>query len=81
MQQVESLTGYQMNFLRAIVAGIHTKFGEQTIRENFDLGSPSNVARLRNALIEKDLVESREHGELYITDPVFELWFRTKMMH
>lgn len=81
MQQVEALTGYQMNFLRAIVAGIHTKFGVQTIRENFDLGSPSNVARLRNALIEKDLVESREHGQLYITDPVFELWFRTKMMH
>ena len=44
-----------------------------------DLGSPSNMVRLRNALIERDLVYS-EMQQLYLTDPVFALWFRKRFV-
>ena len=74
MQQIEPLTAYQMNFLRCIVAGHHENFGDEEIRENFDLGSVSNITRLKAALVEKDLVEI-EGRRFYITDPVFALWF------
>ena len=37
----------------------------------------SNMARLRNALIERDIIYS-EMRQLYITDPVFTLWFRQR---
>ncbi len=80
MQQVEPLTIYQMNLLRAIVLGIHSGYSEKSVRTNFDLGSPSNIVRLRQALIERDLVYS-ELKKLYITDPVFALWFKHRFAY
>ena len=77
MQQIEPLSGYQMNLLRAIVSGVHSGYNEKKIRMLFDLGSPSNLVRLRNALVERDLIYS-EMRQLYITDPVFSLWFRQR---
>ena len=79
MQQIEPLSGYQMNLLRAIVSGIHSGHNEKKVRSRFDLGSPSNMVRLRDALIERDLVYS-EMRQLYITDPVFSLWFRQRFL-
>ena len=79
MQQVEPLSAYQMNMLRAIVSGIHTGFNEKKVRAEFDLGSPSNIDRLRTALIEKDIIFS-DMRNLYITDPVFALWFRKRFI-
>lgn len=74
MQQIEPLTAYQMNFLRCIIAGHHENFGDAEIRETFDLGSVSNITRLKTALVERDLVEI-EGRKFNITDPVFALWF------
>lgn len=79
MQQIEPLTTYQMNLLRAVVSDIHSGFSEKAVRSRFDLGSPSNIVRLRQALIEKDLIYS-ELKQLYITDPVFSLWFRKRFV-
>lgn len=41
-QQIEGLTTYQMNFIRAICSGIHTGFGTQATIKNFNLGTKSN---------------------------------------
>ena len=79
MQQIEPLSGYQMNLLRAIVSGIHSGYNEKKVRTQFNLGSPSNMVRLRDALIERDLIYS-EMRQLYITDPVFTLWFRQRFL-
>lgn len=78
MQQIEPLTAYQMNFLRCIITGHHDDFGEMTVREEFQLGSVSNIARLKSALVDKDLVEMVGR-RFYITDPVFALWFKLRM--
>ena len=80
MQQIESLSAYQMNFLRAVAAGHHTTFGDRTIRDEFNLGSPSNITRLKEALIKKDLIEKRGRGEIFLTDPVFRLWMNYRMI-
>ena len=79
MQQIEPLSGYQMNLLRAIVSGIHSGYNEKKVRSLFDLGSPSNMVRLRDALIERDLIYS-EMRQLFVTDPVFSLWFRQRFL-
>lgn len=78
MQQVEPLTAYQMNFLRCILSGHHDDFGETAVREEFQLGSVSNITRLKTALVDKDIVEM-SGKRYYITDPVFALWFRSRM--
>lgn len=70
MQQIEPLSGYQINLLKAIVSGVHSGFNERRVRSMFDLGSPSNLVRLRDALIERDLIYS-EMRQLHLTDPVF----------
>ena len=69
IEQVESLTTYQMNFLRAVLSGVSSGFGEKAVRENFDLGVPSNITRLKQSLIDKELVEITEKG-IIIGDPV-----------
>ncbi len=79
MQQVEPLSAYQMNLLKAIVSGIHSGYNEKRVRAMYDLGSPSNLVRLRDALIERDLIYS-EMRQLYLTDPVFGLWFKKRFV-
>lgn len=78
MQQIEPLTAYQMNFLRCILSGHHDDFGETAVREEFQLGSVSNITRLKTALVDKDIVEM-SGKRYYITDPLFALWFRSRM--
>ena len=78
MQMVEPLSGYQLNFLRAICAGVTKNFTLSEVREKYHLGSYSNVNRLKTALLERDLIE--KEGEVKITDPVFHKWFQRRMM-
>ena len=75
IEQTQSLTSYQLNFLRALLSGISTDFGKQEVRETFNLGSSSNIARLKNSLIDKELVELTEKG-FAISDPVLRLWLK-----
>ncbi len=75
MQQIESLTAYQMNFLKCIIDGNHNNFGDGNIRKEYNLGSMSNITRLKSSLVDKELVETNGRN-FYITDPVFSLWFK-----
>ena len=55
------------NLLRAIVGGIHSGYNDSRVRSSYSLGSPLNIVRLRDALIERDIIYS-EMKQLYITD-------------
>ena len=79
MQQIEPLSAYQLNFLRAIADGHNRGFGEMEIREEYNLGSPSNITRLKSSLIKKDLIEMQAKGNINITDPVFKLWIQRRI--
>ena len=79
MQQIEPLSAYQLNFLRAITDGHNSRFGEREIREDYNLGSPSNITRLKSSLIKKDLIEMQADGNLDITDPVLKLWIKRRI--
>lgn len=75
IEQTQSLTTYQLNFLRAVIDGITTGFGESEVREKYNLGSPSNITRLKNSMIDKELVELTAEGIL-LGDPVLKIWLR-----
>ena len=75
IEQTQSLTTYQLNFLRAVLDGVGSGFGEARIREKYRLGSPSNIKRLRDALIDKEIIEVTENG-LIIGDPILRLWLK-----
>jgi hypothetical protein len=75
IEQTQSLTSYQLNFLRAILYGINNGFNEKEVRGSFDLGVPSNVDRLKKSLVDKELIEYTEKG-VEIGDPVLRLWLK-----
>jgi len=75
--QTEHLTTYQLNFLRAISSGIHCNFSTAEIRETYNLGSYSNIVRLKKALENAELIEISEDG-IFFADPIMEEWFRRK---
>ena len=73
-----NLTTYQMNLLRAICSGFHEDFGKKEVTSQYDLGSRSNLVKLKKALIEREIIEQTEDG-LFISDPLFERWFKQEM--
>ena len=74
LQQIENLTSYQMNFLKAVAKGVHTDFTSKEVLANFDLGSKSNVAGIITVLTKKEFIEKTPNG-IEFADPVFQLWF------
>lgn len=79
VEQATSLSAYQLNFIRAICKGYHEDFGKAEVTRQFELGSRSNLPRLKSALIERELVEHTDTG-YYLADPLFKLWFLREMM-
>ncbi|MGM9790987.1 MAG: ATP-binding protein [Candidatus Cryptobacteroides sp.] len=74
MRQLENLTVYQMNYLKALDAGVHTGFQSSNILEEYRMGSKSNITRIENILLNKELIDKRLDG-IYFADPVFAYWF------
>lgn len=74
MRQLANLTVYQMNYLKAMDAGIHAGFQSSEILEEYRLGSKSNITRIENVLLGKELIDKRPDGA-YFADPVFAFWF------
>ncbi len=72
--QTERLTTYQVNFLRAIAAGVHDNFTTAENRDTYSLGSYSNISRLKKALTDAELIETTDNG-IYFADPVLKVWF------
>ena len=75
IEQTQSLTTYQLNFLKAVTDGITCGYGEADIRETYNLGSPSNITRLKQSMIDKELVDITSEG-LVLGDPVLKLWLK-----
>lgn len=75
IEQTQSLTTYQLNFLRAVMDGVSSGFGEASVRERYNLGSTSNITRLKKSMIDKELVELTPKG-IILGDPVLKLWLK-----
>ena len=77
-KQTESLTTYQMNFLRAIIDGIHSEFTTQEVLNKYQLGSSANVSIVKRALVKKELIEI-EKRQVVIPDPIMAVWLKRKL--
>lgn len=74
-KQTENLSAYQMNFLRALVDGVHSEFTSAEILQKYQLGSSANVSVIKRALIKKELIET-EKKQVFLADPVIALWLK-----
>lgn len=67
-----------MNFLRAIIDGVHSEFSRQEILHKYQLGSSANVSIVKRALVKKELVEI-EKRQTVIPDPVMKVWLKREL--
>ena len=75
MEQINSLTSYQLHFIRAIMAGKALELNRKEIIEEFELGSSANVATIKKALQKKELIDM-EGKNISFSDPIFIHWLR-----
>ena len=76
-EQLKGLTSYQMYFIRALCDGVIIEFGSKKILETYNLGSKSNISRIKTTLQEKEMIDV-DKDNVYLEDPVFKLWFKRK---
>lgn len=77
-KQTESLTSFQMNFLRAIIDGVHSEFTTQEVMRKYQLGSSANVSIIKRALIKKELIEIDKRRAV-IPDPIMKVWLQREL--
>lgn len=77
-KQTESLTSFQMNFLRAVIDGVHSEFTTQEVMRKYQLGSSANVSIIKRALIKKELIEIDKRRAV-IPDPIMKVWLQREL--
>ena len=77
LQQTEGLSSYQINFLKALAAGETGDFTSTTTLKKYNLGSKSNISRIQETLIKKELID-KTGRTVTLADPVFRLWLQRR---
>ena len=73
-KETEILSTTQLSLLKAIACGEKHLTSTETMNK-YHLGTPRNVSKNREILINKDIIGESE-GKLIFLDPAFEIWFR-----
>ena len=79
IQMTESLSEYQMNFLRALTDGVTSGFSTQNVLDKYRLGTSANINRLKKSMKEKDLIDSPRANCIELSDPILKLWLKKRI--
>ena len=77
-EQLKGMTGYQMNFIRALCDGVNSDFASKAVLEKYNLGSKSNISRIKSTLQDKEMIDFQQ-DTVYLEDSVFKIWFKRKV--
>ncbi|MCK5691491.1 MAG: hypothetical protein KAI08_01540 [Bacteroidales bacterium] len=72
----ERLTPKQLNLLKALVEG-NQKLYSKSIRDKYQLGSTSNIAKIKTSLERKEIINTGRM-ETVFADPIFREWLRRR---
>lgn len=75
IEQINSLTAYQLRFIGAIYAGKGKELGHKSVIDEFRLGSTANITAVKQALQKKELIDV-EGKDVYFSDPIFVHWLQ-----
>lgn len=73
--RIESLSAYQLNFLKAVADGVSSGFSTSYVISKYKLGSSANVAAILKTLTAKDFIQDIK-GKVSMTDPVMSIWLK-----
>lgn len=74
-REVEHLSEFQMNFLRAVANGISTSHSSKEVIKKYRLESSANVNAIKKALLKKDIIDI-DGQTVTINDSLFKLWLQ-----
>ena len=74
VKMIEEISNTQINLLKAISDGERYLSASKTM-QNYNLGTPRNVAKNKSSLENKDIIEIGTN-EIRFIDPLFEIWFK-----
>jgi len=68
----ESLPTTQVNYLRLLIDNVQKPSSKETIM-HYNLGTSANAIRIRNSLIDKEIIDIAE-GNVKFLDPLYKIW-------
>jgi uncharacterized protein len=75
-KEVDMLTNYQLNFLKALCNN-ETSFGSTTVLQTYNLGTSANITRLKAALQNHEIIDVLGK-KITMNDPLFEIWLKKR---
>ncbi|MFT3753267.1 MAG: ATPase [Paludibacter sp.] len=70
---IDSMTVRQINFLKSIAFG-EVNFSSKSVLDKYQLGSSANIKNLRQATLDRDIIDILPGNKMIFQDPVFEYW-------
>ena len=58
---------------------IYNGFSSKKVDDIYPIGTKSDVERIKNALLEKEIITLNKDG-VFLADSVFEVWFKRELM-
>ncbi len=77
--QIDHLSNTQINLLKAIISG-ETKLTASEVMQNYKLGTPRNVSKNKQVLIQNDMIDIQSNKQIELLDPVFKIWFQQEFL-
>ena len=79
-REVEQLTEFQLNFLKALANGVSSGFSRKEVIRKYRLESSANIQSVKKSLLKKDLIDI--DGQIVtFDDSLFKLWIRSQVFY
>ena len=79
-REVEQLTEFQLNFLKALANGVSSGFSRKEVIRKYRLESSANIQSVKKSLLKKDLIDI--DGQIVMfDDSLFKLWIRSQAFY
>ena len=75
-KEVDMLTNFQLNFLKAL-SNNETAFGSKKILEDYELGTSANITRIKAALQNHEIIDVLGKT-ITFNDPLFAIWLQKR---
>jgi uncharacterized protein len=75
-KEVDMLTNYQLNFLKALCNN-ETSFGSMAVLQDYNLGTSANITRIKTALQNHEIIDVLGK-QITLNDPLFEIWLKKR---
>lgn len=77
-KDVDILTNYQLNFLKAL-CNKETSFNSSRVLRDYDLGTSANISRIKAALQNHEIIDVLGKT-ITFNDPLFEIWLKKRYL-